>query len=103
MSAASTASRAKAIRLCGGGAPSMRKHREDGGANGGNDGGSSGGPVEAPIPVMPPPPPPVAAKSADDKDPTVSIKVGPEPLSAGPKPLNAGVMRRGGRTRSKRQ
>jgi len=98
MSKASNTARAKAIRLCGGGAPSMRKHREDGGSAG--NGSSSGESNPAPV-IMPEPPPPPAADKAGAGEPTIGIKIGgPPAASTGPRELNAGVMRRGGRARS---
>lgn len=92
MSKATSDARAKAVRLCGGGSPSLRRHREDGGGTGegGGSAASSGSdtnmPIQASFDVMPPP-----MKVADDKDPSKPDKDNPSKKATvtGPEPLNA--------------
>jgi hypothetical protein len=94
MSQANLDARAKAVRLCGGGAPGMRRHREDGG-------GTSGGLSDQAFSFAKPDPAPPTAKSTDAKMPTVAVEVGTTPTGA-PKELNADALRRGGRARRAR-
>lgn len=102
---------ARAIKLCGGGSPSMRRHREDGGAAdsgagvSSGDAGSSGMTDYSQAIASPAPPPPPAVVKKDDKDEPTGLAGGIKPIGStgtGPKPLNSDALRkRGGRAGSR--